>query len=122
MATKGQPSEAIAEYRKAAELNDDPFVLALVGQAYARAGEQEEAQGILAHLSEEANTRYVPAYGFALMFLALGDKERAIDEMERAYRERGDIVAIKVDPMLDDLRGDRRFEALVQKVVGAEQK
>ena len=121
---KGQPSEAIAEYRKAAELNDDPFVLALVGQAYARAGEQEDAQGILARLSEEAKSRYVPAYGFALMFLALGDKDRAIDEMERAYRERGgdDVTFIKVDPMLDDLRGDRRFEALVQKVVGAKQK
>jgi ribosomal protein L21E len=53
-----------------------------------------------------------------LMHLALGDKERAIDEMERAYRERaaGDVFRIKVDPMLDDLRGNARFEALVQKV------
>ena len=115
---KGQLTEAIAEYRRAVELNDDRFVLALVGQAYARAGEQEEAQGVLARLSEEAKSRYVPAYGFALMFLALGDKERAIDEMERAYRERGgdDVTFIKVDPMLDPLRGDPRFEALVQKV------
>jgi len=41
----------------------------------------------------------------------LGDKERAIDEMERAYRERAgnDIALIKVDPMLEDLRGHPRF-------------
>ncbi len=118
---KGQLSEAIAEYRKALELNDDPFVLALLGQAYARAGHREEAQEILARLSEEAKSRYVHAYSFALMFLALGDKERAIDEMERAYRERAgqDVFLIEVDPLLDDLRGNPRFEALVQKVFAA---
>jgi hypothetical protein len=54
-----------------------------------------------------------------LMYLALGDKERAIDEMERAYRERAgeDIWAVKVDPMLDDLRRHPRFQALLQKVL-----
>jgi TolB-like protein/Tfp pilus assembly protein PilF len=116
--SKGQLNEAIAEYRKALELNDDPYVLGLLGQAYARTGQREEAQRILARLSEEAKSRYVHAYSFALMYLALGDKERAIDEMERAYRERAgsDINSIKVDPMLDDLRGNPRFEALVQKV------
>ena len=116
--SKGQLNEAIAEYSKAVELNDDPYVLALLGQAYARTGQREEAQKILARLSEEAKSRYVHAYSFALIYLALGDKERAIDEMERAYRERAgnDIAFIKVDPMLDDLRGNPRFEALVQKV------
>jgi adenylate cyclase len=116
--SKGQLSEAIAEYRKAVELNDDPFVLALLGQAYARAGQQEEGQRILARLSEEAKSRYVHAYSFALMFLALGNKERAIDEMERAYRERAsqDVYWIQVDPLLDDLRGHPRFDALVRKV------
>ena len=115
---KGQLNEAIAEYRKALELNDDPFVLASLGQAYARAGQREEALRILARLSEEAKSRYVRAYSFALMYLALGDKERAIDEMERAYRERAgsDVVWMKVNPFLDDLRGNPRFEALVQKI------
>jgi len=115
---KGQLNEAIGEYRKALELNDDPYVLGLLGQAYARAGQREEAQKILARLSEEAKSRYVHAYSFALMYLALGDKERAVDEMERAYRERAgqDVFLIKVDPLLDDFRGNPRFEALVQKV------
>jgi tetratricopeptide (TPR) repeat protein len=113
---KGQLNDAIAEYRKAVELNSDPFVLALLGQAYARAGQRQEAQKNLTRLGDEAKSRYVAAYSFALMHLALGDKERAIDEMERAYRERaGDAALIKVDPFLDDLRGNPRFEALVQK-------
>jgi TolB-like protein/class 3 adenylate cyclase/Flp pilus assembly protein TadD len=115
---KGRLNEAIAEYRKAVELNNDPSVLALLGQAYARAGQREEAQRILARLGEEAKSRYVHAYSFALMYLALGDKEHAMDELERAYRERAgsDIGWIKVDPMLDEFRGNPRFEALVQKV------
>jgi TolB-like protein/Tfp pilus assembly protein PilF len=117
---KGQLSEAVAEYSKAVELNDDPSVLALLGQAYARAGQRDEAQKILLRLSEEAKLRYVQAYSFVLMYLALGDKERAIDEMERAYRERdANVAQIRTDPMLDDLRGNSRFEALVNKIVPA---
>jgi TolB-like protein/Tfp pilus assembly protein PilF len=118
---KGQLNDAITEYRRAVELNDDPFVLALLGQAYARAGQREEAQKILARLGEEAKLRYVHAYSFALMYLGLGDKERAIDEMERAYRERAgsDVWQVKFDPMIDDLRGQPRFEALVQKIFAA---
>jgi TolB-like protein/Flp pilus assembly protein TadD len=109
--------EAIAEYRKAVELNDDPAVVALLGQAYARAGQREEAKKTLADLSDDTKSRYVRAYSFALIYLALGNKERAIDELERAYCERaGDITFIKIDPLLDDLRGNPRFEALAQKV------
>jgi serine/threonine-protein kinase len=117
---KGQLSEAVAEYSKAVELNDDPSVLALLGQAYARAGQRDEAQKILVRLSEEAKSRYVQAYSFVLIYLAFGDKERAIDEMERAYRERdANVAQIRTDPMLDDLRGNQRFETLVNQVIPA---
>ena len=84
---KGQLADAIAEYRKAVELDDDPFALALLGQAYARAGQRDEAQKIRARLTEEAKSRYVAAYGVALMFIGLGDKEQAMDALERAFRE-----------------------------------
>jgi TolB-like protein/Tfp pilus assembly protein PilF len=114
---KGQLSEAIAEYRKAVELNDDPGALALLGQAYARAGQREEGQKILARLTDEAKSRYVSAYSFALLYLALGDKERSIDELERGYGERAFVPSFKVDAMLDDLRGNPRFEALVSKII-----
>jgi len=117
---KGQLADAIAEYRKAVELDDDPFALALLGQVYARAGQRDESQKILARLTEEAKSRYVSAYGVALMFIGLGDKEQAMDALERAFREGAgnDIISIKVDPMVDDLRDQPRFEALVQKILG----
>ena len=116
---KGQLPEAIAEYKKAAELDEDPFVLALVGQADAKLGQRDEAIKILSQLERLATKRYVANYSFALMHMALGEKAKAIDWFERAYRDRSgpEIVGIKVDPMLDPLHGDPRFEALVQKVL-----
>jgi TolB-like protein/Tfp pilus assembly protein PilF len=118
---KGQLAEAIAEYRTAAELNDDPLVLARLGQVYARAGQRDEAQKILVRLTEEAKSRYVPGYSFALVLTGLGDQEGAIDALERAYRNRegNDIYTIRVDPLLDDLRGHPRFEALAEQILPA---
>jgi TolB-like protein/Tfp pilus assembly protein PilF len=115
---KGRLDEAIAEFQKSFELNGDPYSLAMLGHAYARKGQKEEAQKVLARLKEGGKTRDTP-YAMALVYLALGEKDRAIDELERGYRE-GEtnyLFVIKVDPLLDDLRGDPRFEALVQKVV-----
>ena len=120
---QGHLTEAIAEYQKAVELDDDPQALAFLGQAQARIGQHDKAQKILSRMTEEAKSRYVSAYSFALMFIALGDKERAIDALERAYREgaANDIITIRVDPMLEDLRGQPRFEALAEKIVPASQ-
>src|SRR6266480_856663 len=120
---QGHLTEAIADYQKAVELDDDPQALAFLGQAQARIGQHDKAQKILSRMTEEARSRYVSAYSFALMFIALGDKERAIDALELAYREgaANDIITIRVDPMLEDLRGQPRFEALAEKIVPASQ-
>ena len=117
----GQLTEAIAEYRSAVELNDDPLALAFLGQAYARAGQREEAQKIRARLTEAAKSRYVSQYSFALVLIGLGDKEGAIDALERAYHngEGADICIIRVDPFMDDLRGHPRFDALAEKILPA---
>ena len=116
---KGRLREAIPEFQKSFDLNGDPYSLGILGQAYARNGQNEEARKILARLNEQRNTRRVAPYAMALVYSGLGDKERAIDELDRGYRdgETNYLFVIKVDPLLDDLRGDPRFEALVQKVV-----
>jgi TolB-like protein/Tfp pilus assembly protein PilF len=118
---RGRLTEAIPEYQKAFELNNDLYALAMLGQAYARSGQTDEARKILARLNEEAKSRYVAPYAVALVFLGLGENERALDELERAY-ETGDtnyLFIIKVDPLLDQLRGQPRFEALAEKIVPA---
>ena len=115
---KGNLREALAEYKKAVELDDDPFVLALLGQAYAKVGQRDEALNILAQLSQIGAHRYVPSYSFALLHMALGEKDKAIEWLERSYQEGAglDLIFLKVDPMLDPLQKEPRFQALVAKV------
>jgi adenylate cyclase len=120
---KGQLQEAIAEYEKTTYESEYPRMLALLSTAYASIGKRDEALKLLAQLDEAATRRYVGAYSYALVHVGLGEKDKAIDDLERAYRERSDphIVNIKFDPFLDPLRGDPRFEALVQKVFAPKQ-
>jgi tetratricopeptide (TPR) repeat protein len=119
---KGQLPEALGEYKRTAELKDDPFGLGLLAHASAKLAQRDKALKGLDQLQQIATRRYVSNYTFALVHIALGEKVKAINCLERAYRDRvgPDISLIKVDPMLDPLRGDPRFEALVQKVVGPE--
>ncbi|MGC1320678.1 MAG: protein kinase [Candidatus Udaeobacter sp.] len=114
----GQLDEAVTEYKKAAALNDDPLVLGLLAQGYAKLGQRDEALKTLEQLQQTASRRYVWSYTFAFVHIALGEKDKAINYLERDYREHADyeLALIKVDPMLDPLRGDPRFEALVSKV------
>jgi tetratricopeptide (TPR) repeat protein len=117
LAAKGALGAAIGEYQKARALNDNPFVLGLLGHAYASSGNKTEALKIVDQLKELSKKRYVPAYSFALVYLGLGDKEEALRWLEKSYQDRGPALGrIKNEPFLDPLRGDPRFEELVTKV------
>jgi TolB-like protein/Flp pilus assembly protein TadD len=120
---KGVRDAAIVQYRKARDLNDDPFVLALLAHAYGLTGNKMEVEKILNQLNTLSKERYVSAYEFALAYLGLGDKEEALRWLEQSYQDRAgcDIGWIRVDPIFDPLRGDPRFEALAEKIVPAAQ-
>ncbi|HKS04348.1 MAG TPA: tetratricopeptide repeat protein, partial [Chthoniobacterales bacterium] len=121
LAAKGAFADAISEFQKARALNDDPFVLALLGNAYARSGNRTEALKILDQLKELSNERYVNAYSFAILYLALDDKEEALRWLEQSFQDRAgsDVGWIRVDSLVDPLRGDPRFEAIAEKIVPA---
>jgi len=118
---KGARDAAIVEWQKARALNDDPAVLGLLGRAYGLSGNKMEAEKILNQLKELSKQRYVAAYSFALVYLGQGDKEQALRWLEQSYQDRAgsDIGYIRVDPLLDPLRGDPRFEALAEKIIPA---
>jgi TolB-like protein/Flp pilus assembly protein TadD len=118
---KGARDAAIAEYQKARALNDDPYILGLLARSYGLSGNKTEAEKILNELKELSKQRYVAAYSFALTYLGLGNIEEALRWLEQAYQNRAgnDIGWIRVDPLLDPLRGDPRFEALAEKIVPA---
>jgi serine/threonine-protein kinase len=121
LAAKRDFDEAISEYQKARALNDDPFVLGLLGHAYASSGHRTEALKILEQLKELSKQRYVSAYSFAVVYLGLGDKEEALRWLEQSYQDRAgsDVGWIRVDSLVDPLRGDPRFEAIAEKIVPA---
>lgn len=115
---KGLVKEAIGQYEKASALNDDPLSLALLGHLYAKIGRKDEALKILERLRESSKQGYVTPYYFALIHLGLGQKDETMRFLEETFEARDgyNIGYIKSDPLLDPLRGDPRFEALVAKV------
>jgi TolB-like protein/Tfp pilus assembly protein PilF len=116
----GDLSGAIAEYEKATQLDDDPLPLGLLGAAKAKADDRTGALSILDRLQEIAKQRYVPDYSFALIHLALGQKDDAIKWLESSYaKHQPDLNWVRVDPDLRPLHGDARFEALAEKIVPA---
>ena len=114
---KGDLTEALAEYRKAKELNDDPYVLAYLGHVHAAMGKRDEALKILNEMKEIAEHRYVPAYAFAIIYEGLGDKNEALNWLERSDEDRAwDIIHVKVEPFFDSLRSEPRYLKLVERV------
>ncbi len=117
---KGKLAEALPEFHAAAAATDEPFSHALLGQACARAGSRDEAQQILARLEERSRTRFVTGWSIAVIRLSLGDKDGALVALETAIEQHApEVLSIKSDPLFDDLHDDPRFEALVQKIIGA---
>jgi tetratricopeptide (TPR) repeat protein len=121
---KGDVPSAVAEYTKAQELSDDPRSPLLIAAAKAQSGDKDAALRMLAELEELSRHWNVRAYWRALLYLSLGNRDEAIRWLEQDIADPGylNTIWIKVDPMLDPIRGDPRFEALVQKVVGPKQK
>ena len=118
---KGDLPAAIAEFTKAQQLSDDLRARVPLAAAKAQSGNKEAAVQMLAELEELARHGNVRTYWRALLYLSLGNRDEAIRWLEKgtADHEGLDIAYSKVEPLLDPLRGDPRFEALVQKVVGA---
>ncbi len=114
---KGSFREAQAEYEKAFQLNDDPYVLALLGHLFAMSGKKEQALKTLRQLEEISRQRYVSSYSFAIVYAELNEKDKAFQWLEKCYQERCiHMLGIKFDPVVKNLRSDPRFAELVRRV------
>ncbi|PYO34492.1 MAG: hypothetical protein DMD86_08515 [Candidatus Rokuibacteriota bacterium] len=115
---KGMRQEAIASLRAAlGRLGRNPEVEGELGHALGVAGRRAEALAMLEGLRQLSSTRYVSPYSVALVHAGLGDRDQALAWLEKAYVERSDYMPyLNREPMLDGLRSDPRFAALVRRV------
>jgi hypothetical protein len=85
-------------------------------------GKKTAARKTMEQVQASAAQRYVSSYYHALALLALGEKDTALDWLEKAFEERsGWLVYLNVEPSMDRLRGDPRFEKLARRVKLPEQ-
>ncbi len=115
---KGAYQEAISEFNQAEKvLRDWAPVVAAVGYVQGKAGLRADALKTSEQLKRLSGKKYVTAYGIALVYAGLGDKNRAFAWLSKAVEERTHwLVWLKLDPRWDDLRSDPRFEQLVRRV------
>jgi serine/threonine-protein kinase len=114
----GQFDDAISELTRAKPLySNSSEVAGSLGHAHAVAGQRREALKILEELTALSERKYVPAHSIALIYGGLGDHDHAFQLLEKAYEERSSRLAyLNVDPVLDSLRPDPRFNELRRRV------
>lgn len=117
-AQKGDFGSAIPELQKAVELSHGtPLMLSALANAYGRSGERTKAEKLLSDLILQSKTQYVSPYYFAVVYVGLGENERALDWLEKAFADKSNgLVFMKVEPAMDALRSKPRFVALQQRL------
>ena len=84
---------------------------------YVLAGRSTEAHRALQDLLKRSRTSHVIPYGLATVYAALGDKDQAFAQLEQAWAQRSFFLDfLKVDPELDSLRSDPRFQSLLSRM------
>lgn len=113
----GRLDEALIQYELASARSDNALMLSCLARFLARIGRTERVAAILDDLRRIRESNYVDAYHIALLLDALGRREEALEEMERAYFEKSyTLLFSKVDPKADALRSDSRFLSLQARV------
>jgi tetratricopeptide (TPR) repeat protein len=110
--------EAISALQSAVSVSEGlAFTSAALGHAYAKAGKRREAMKVLQSLQQRSGTGYVSPFCGAMVYAGLGDRDQAFAALDQAFEERSHWLAyIKAWPLVDDLRADARFTALLGRV------
>jgi TolB-like protein len=106
--------EAIQQFQK---LGGQPHALGHMGNAFARMGQVAEARKMISELQKQVQDTGIGRYEIGLVYAGLGDKDEAFAWLEKSFaaRDKG-LTYLKIDPCLDPLRSDSRFQDLVRRV------
>jgi adenylate cyclase len=114
---KGDTVGAIVEFQKAKAPNPGAWYQGYLGYAYALSGDRAKAEQGLRELEELANRQYVSPTAFATIYLGLGEKEKCLDWLEKAYEEQDSACwYLKIDQIYDRVRNEPRFQAILKKI------
>jgi serine/threonine-protein kinase len=114
----GLVDEGLTQLERAVALvPENTLYLAQLGQAYGMTGRTEKAREVLRQLEQMSQERYVSPYHLAYVYTGLGEADRAMDFLERAYEERaGSVYGIKGSFLFTSLHSHPRFKALLRKM------
>jgi tetratricopeptide (TPR) repeat protein len=111
---KGRRAEALGLFERVYAL-DKLLGAAPLGYSYARAGRADEALRLLGELDEFSKQSFVPSQESALIYIGLGDSDRAFAMLRKAREEHTpSFPFIMVDPLFDSIRSDPRDPELVR--------
>ena len=114
---RGMEEESISEWEEEATLVQAPSLAERIKIAYARGGYKSALKARLNYNQYRRSAgSYVSFSYFALTYAALGDKDRALQALEKAFAEREPMAWLNVDPEWDSIRADPRFQDLVRRV------
>ena len=115
---RGDLDEGLAELKTAVDLSEsNPHFLAYLGYADAALGKRKEAQEILNKLDSLSRQQYVSPFGIATIHMGLGEKDKVLPWLEKAYQAHdSELAGITSDHRLDLLHSDPHFQDLVRRV------
>jgi tetratricopeptide (TPR) repeat protein len=113
----GNVSQAIPELQKAYALESAGFEAGYLGYAYAASGDRTRAMAMIEELRKESSHSFVSPLWPAIIYIGLGERQRSLDGMEKAYEIHDPwLMQIKMDKVFDPLRSEPRFIELLRKV------
>src|SRR5438552_4548312 len=114
---KGDTAGAIAEFQRSKIVVTGAWYQGLLGYAYAISGDRPKAEQMLRELEEMAKRQYVNTTAFASIYLGLGEKEKALDWLEKSYEDQESACwYLTVEPVYDSVRNEPRFQAILKKL------
>ena len=115
---KQRYSEAITEFQTMREsIGNVPFGLGTLGYAYGRSGRVDEAGKVLDELTGYLGKGYEVRYDIALVYNGLGDRERTLDWLEKAFEAHSDgITVLDYYPLWQNIHSEPRVHAMLKKM------
>ncbi len=114
---QGNVAGAIAELEQSKAPDPGAWYQGFLGYAYAISGEGAKAEGALRELEQLAQRQYVSPTAVATIYLGLGQNEKCLDWLEKAYEQQDSACwYLKIDQIYDSVRNEPRFQVILKKI------